>query len=523
MCLQTSAILPWHDWNWSGDEIVYEPIIPASRTIPGTRRRYPIDIREFLTTTNNAVVHQKLGLLIDRLPPSARGSFRSHARGSFDFRVDSVLDYVATLRYLRAANKTGKCPDAWLYPDETLAQGGGDCEDLAFLLAALLLAAGVSGYCLRVALGRLHIVLPDGERQKHDHCWVMYQNESGVWEILEPLCVVGPQPARDSARLAKGLRPAKGARPARRVAQSVEYVPHYVFNADHLWLIQSRELSRRKSFQRYCQDRSFWSRFDPSFAAGVHNTIFDQALGGLVPAAALSTIKRKSLWLDANILTYDPRDHFDNGYIDESWAVANSRLAQFRQDNTDWDSFGAATHAIGDFYAHSSYLHFAALQNPGAAQGQAAIYSPGTGLVAAPDYTAAGAAPALPPFDLTSDTFSLNPNLWTGTKAQAAQQWAGQLLSGRYAQKYDPMATLWEGFTSIPTALAQAPGFSVRGSLPHHDEIAVDDQTMGKRHKLYLATTAGPTDRQAYANQFRWRFNTAVQHVRQALVDNYRP
>jgi hypothetical protein len=511
MCLQTSAVTPWHDWNWSGDDIVHEPIIPASRTIPGTKRRYPIDIREFLTTTNNAVVNQKLGLLIDRLPPSDQARFRSHGRGSFDFRVDTVLDYVATLRYLRAANKAGRCPDAWLFPDETFAQGGGDCEDLAFLLAALLLAAGVTGYCIRVALGALHIVLPDGQRQKNDHCWVMYQNESGVWEILEPLRALAPRPAKASARS------------ARRLAQSVEYVPHYVFNADHLWVVQSRDLSRRRNFQQYCQERSFWNKFDPSFAAGVHNTIFDQALADLVPASALSAIKRKSLWLDANILSYDPRDHFDNGYIDAGWVVANSRLAQFRQDNNDWGSFGAAAHAIGDFYAHSSYVHFAALQNAGAVRGQAAIYAPGAGLVAAPDYTAAGADPSLPPFDLTSNAFSLNPNLWKGTKAQAAQQWAGKLLSGRYAQKYDPMATFWEGFTGIPTALAQAPDFPVRGSLPHHDEIAVDDQAMGKRHKLYHASSAGPVDRQAYANQFRWRVNTAVQHVRKALVDNYHP
>jgi hypothetical protein len=517
MCLQTSAVTPWHDWNWSGDEIVYEPIIPASRTVPGTKRRYPIDLREFLTTRNNAVVNQKLGLLIDRLPPSDQALFRSHARGSFDFRVDAVTAYVGTLRYLRAANKAGRCPDAWLYPDETLAQGGGDCEDLAFLLAALLMAAGVSGYCIRVALGALHIVLPDGRREKHDHCWVMYQNEAGVWEILEPLRAMASRPSRS------GALPAKSARSSRRLAQSVEYVPHYVFNADHLWLIQSRDLSRGKSFQEYCQQRRFWSKFDPSFAAGVHDTIFDQALSDLVPATALSTIKRESLLLDANIATYDPRDHFDNGYIDAGWTVANARLAQFRQDNTDWDSFGAAAHAIGDFYAHSSYLHFAALQNPGAAQGQAAIYTPGAGLVAAPDYTAAGADPSLPPFDLTSNSFSMNTNLWTGTKAQAAQQWAGKLLSGRYAQKYDPRATFWEGFTSIPISLAQAPDYPTRGSLPHHDEIAVDDLAMGKRHTLYRAASGGPTDRQAYANQFRWRVNTAMQHVRKALVDNYHP
>ncbi len=517
MCLQPSAILPWHEWNWNGDEIVYEPIIPASRTIPGTKQRYPIDIREFLTTRNNAVVNQKLGLLIDRLPASERARFRSHARGSFDFRVDAVLDYVGTLRYLRAANKAGRCPDAWLYPDETLAQGGGDCEDLAFLLAALMMAAGVSGYCIRVALGRMYIVLPDGRRQEHDHCWVMYQNESGVWEILEPLRAVGRRGVVDGRRRPRRFRP------TRRSAQSVEYVPHYVFNTDHLWLVRSRDFTRKRTFQEYCQRRNFWNKFDPSFAAGVHNTIFDQALAGLVPATALRAIKRKSLWLDANILAYDPRDHFDNGYIDEGWAVVNSRLAQFRQDNTNWDSFGAAAHAIGDFYAHSSYLHFAELQNAGAAQGQAAPYTPGIGLVAKPDYTASGADPSLPAFDLTSNAFSMNTELWTGTKAEAAQRWGGKLISGRYAQKYDPVATFWEGFTSIPTALAQAPDFFSRGSLPHHDEIAVDDQSMGKRHKLYQAGSEGPTDRWAYANQFRWRVNTALQHLRKALQDNYHP
>ncbi len=511
MCLQTSAVTPWHDRNWEGDQIVHEPIIPASRTIPGTRRRYPIDIREFLTTTNNAVVNRKLGRLIDRLPPTEQAHFRSRSRGSFDFRADAVLDYVGTLRYLRAANKAGRSPDAWLYPDETLAQGGGDCEDLAFLLAALLLAAGVSGYCVRVALGTLQIVLADGKRQKHDHCWVMYQNESGVWEILEPLRAVAPQAARVGSRFARCL------------AQSTEYLPRFVFNTDHLWAVRSSEEARPRSFQEYCRQRTFWNRFDPSFAAGVHNTIFDQALAGLVPPSALRTIKRKSLWLDTNIFSYDPRDHFDNGYIDAGWTRASSRLAAFRRDNTDWDSFGAAAHAIGDFYAHSSYVHFAMLRDPGAAQGQAAIYAPGTGLVAAPDYTTAGAAPSLPSFDLTSSAFSINSNLWTGTKTQAAQQWAGKLLSGRYAQKYDPRATFWEGFTGIPTSLAKAPDLQARGSLPHHDEIALDAPAMGKGHKLYQTASAGTTDRRAYANQFRWRMNTAVQHVRMALTENYHP
>jgi hypothetical protein len=339
----------------------------------------------------------------------------------------------------------------------------------------------------------------------------MYQNERAIWEILEPMTKVGGR----SGKLRSGS--------TRQLAQKVEYIPHYVFNIDHLWQIHSRDFNRSTGFQDYCQERRFWNKFDPGFAAGVHNTIYDQALGAKIPADALSAIKRKSLWLDANILTYDPRDHFDNGYISEGWDRVNSRLAAFARNNNDWDSFGAAVHSIGDFYAHTSYVHFAVLQNAASPEGQAVVYSPGGNLVASPQYTANPADPSLPPFDLTSDAFSLNPALWKGTKQQAAAQWAGKLISGRYAQKYDPKAGFFEGFTSLPLDLAQAADYNTRGALPHHNEIAVDDQTITPDHKLYRATASGPDDRQAFDNQFRWRKNTAVQHIQNALSDNYHP
>jgi hypothetical protein len=509
MCLQSSLVTPWDDWNWDGDEIVYKPIIPASRTIPNTRKRYPIDIREFLTTTDNAVVGDYLGRLVSRLPASDQSRFRSRSRGSFDFRADVILESFTKLRYLHQANQAGRFPDAWLYPDETLAQGGGDCEDLAFLLAALLLASGVSRYCVRVALGSLDIIQADGSRQRHDHCWVMYQDEAAVWELLEPLTAVGARAGKHTLRTVQ------------RQTQRLEYTPHYVFNADHLWQIHSREFRRDRPFPDYCHDRKFWNRFDPGFAAGVHNTIYDQALGGRIPDSALRAIRRKSLWLDANILAYDPLDHFDDGYGPQGWARVNARLASFRKDNSDWGSFGAAAHAIGDFYAHTSYVHFAELENLGSQSGQAAVYEPDAGLVAPPQYTSVPADPSLPPFDLTSNVFSMNPELWKGTKQQAAQQWAGKLISGRYAQKYDPVAGFWEGFTSIPIALAQAPDFNTRGALPHHNEIAVDAPAMGKQHRLYRSVSSGPADRQAFANQFRWRRNTAIRHVQKALLDNF--
>ena len=494
MCLQISSVKPWDSWNWCGDEIIHRPIIRASRLIPSRKKRYDIDIREFLTTRDNAVVAQALGEMVAGLPASDQSLFRSHAAGSFDFRADQVVQYVSKLGYKKSANKTGRCPDAWLFPDETLAQKYGDCEDRAFLLAALLLASGISDYCVRVALGSLRISLPKGRMQDHDHCWVMYQNEGAAWEILEPLCLNAPRLVKTSKQSSLNLAP------------TTEYIPHYVFNSDHLWYVNSRQFKPVGELNDYVKGRSFWDKFDPSFAASVHNTIFDEALGDIAPANAISTMKRQSLWMDANILTYDPRDHFDNGYIDQGWQKANERLSAFKQNPSDWASFGAAAHSIADFYAHSSYLHFAPIESNNSAM----PYQPGMILNPEPAYTA-------PPLSLTSGLFSVNTALWGGTQAAAADYWAGKFISGRYAQKYDPKATFWEGFTSIPISLSSASDFKYRGSLPHHDEIAVDADAMGSRHKLYGSNTSGPGDREAYANQFLWRKRTAIRHIRQAF------
>jgi hypothetical protein len=55
-----------------------------------------------------------------------------------------------------------------------------------------------------------------------------------------------------------------------------------------------------------------------------------------------------------------------------------------------------------------------------------------------------------------------------------------------------------------------------------HNEIAVDSATPFKEHQLYsTAPNAAPDDRNAYANQFRWRMNTAIAHIRQAFDDNW--
>jgi hypothetical protein len=143
MCLQTSNVENSYAPNWDGDQIV-SSIVLAARHVPGTTTRYDIDLREYLTTASNAVVRRELERAVDGLRTDAdRAFFWSHQPGSFDHRVRTICHHLAsTVHYQRKADRGLK---EWLFPDETIASKGGDCEDHAFLLAAMILASGVSG------------------------------------------------------------------------------------------------------------------------------------------------------------------------------------------------------------------------------------------------------------------------------------------------------------------------------------------------------------------------------------------
>lgn len=99
------------------------------------------------------------------------------------------------------------------------------------------------------------------------------------------------------------------------------------------------------------------------------------------------------------------------------------------------------------------------------------------------------------------------------------------MISGRYAQPNDtqPGLTnhLTEGLTTIPAILRNAPEFSDRGTLPHHNQIAVDDTTPGNQHCLYDVDKKDEAARMAYANELRWRKNTAILQVRRAFQENF--
>jgi hypothetical protein len=456
VCLQVSAVRPYQRWRWAGDEIVHDPVIPASRVVPGTgKKHYPIDVREYLSIEGNAVIRDALRRLLRRLDGSEKARFFSRRRGAFDFRARTVAAFVGGLAYM----PTGRGFDHWLFPDETLANGGGDCEDLAFLLAALLEASGVSSYCIRVTFGSVIDHSDPGAPRRWDHAWVVYFNEGGVWEILEPLTLATPRP---SAALAPQAR-------------DFEYLPHFVFNRHHLWRVRSAETAANRAFDEYVADRRFWEGFDPSFAAAVHADIFDEALVGM-PRSQLLRVKAASTLLDVNVLDYDPRDHFDFAYVDEAWQRVAERLA-----GRDLSGFALAAHAIGDFYAHTYYAHFAERANPDTL----VLYDPSS---------------PLPKRKLVYDFASFAPLPGcTSSVADAESTWKGRLVSGQW----------WRWYTTFPHDLEHAPGFASRRCLPDHDAVAVDGPGRSSAHRLY-------TDPKEYREQFDLRKKAAAEHIRGA-------
>jgi hypothetical protein len=475
MCLQTSSIRPFQKWNWNGSEIVYDTAIPASRKLvkgKETIHKFPIDIREFISIENNAVIKNFIKKQIVKLEGEEQIRFYKSGEGNFDFRVSKCQEFINTITY-KKANANSKF-DEWQFPDETLELQTGDCEDLAFLLASFILQCGISDYCVRVALGNV-INHAASKAQSWEHAWVMYQNENGVWEIIEPLLFTKHTVAKSSGKSLKG-KPEK---------LDIEYLPHYVFNRHHLWKVRTNDNVIRKTFNDYLKtERSYFNKFNPGFAASVHNSIYNEALKGM-PWFDRQKVILTSLYIDVNTTIYDPRDHFDFAYIDDSWKRINDRLATKKLKD-----FALAIHAIGDFYAHTSYAYFA--------------YNPQTKSL--PIYDS---SKPLDPQKIKYDFSTLGdmPDCKLSTCSPGTQKpealWDGKIISGRWFRWFAP----------VPNEIQNRADFCTRKCLPDHDTIAVDSTNFNQAKHKYC------TSKPEYDEQFRVRKLATIEHIKMVYTD----
>jgi hypothetical protein len=523
MCMTQHTIAALNRWNWEGDEIIHECIVPSSRPIAGVRKsEYDIDVREFLVTEKNEVMKRTIREHLKRYVHSLSWGnwqlFESRQTGSFDHRADVAAAYVyEQIRYRRSAER-----DPWRFPSETLTLRYGDCEDQSFLLASLLIASGISSYNVRVALGKVQY-----GKEEYDHVWVMYKNEAGLWMILEPLLQSEP----DTHVTTTNRKRKNASRPA------AEYQPYFLFNNDHLWAV--KRPGKNLSFRTTMELRHTWKKFDPKFAGAIHQSILKEALS----KDLLGQPASPAVVAFANVLNsyfhsilgntidnvdsprkYNPLEHFDNSLIDDAWALVDQRLTQFDQDCSPL-TFSLAAHAIADFYAHSSYAQFAPPDtnspNPSPALTR---YEPNSFETWRQNiaYTASSG------FDLLNKKFSINTHHWQGKLSQRPGRWQGNILSGRYAQADDSDRPSPNIFSP-----AQIVGYftesSCRGDwdsvaaiaknkdiacAPHHNEIAIDEDSPNSLHKLY-------SNAADFRNQYTQRRNTAVLHVREAFFSHW--
>jgi hypothetical protein len=147
MCFSFSKVYQTSNWNWDGERIIHDSIVPSSRPPVAHRKgNYDIDVREFLVSERNVVMRRTLEADIRKfiselkLPNASWDFFRSRDRGSFDFRANIISEFISSaIKYLPTNGL-----DSWQFPEETLSLKSGDCEDRALLIASLLLASGIS-------------------------------------------------------------------------------------------------------------------------------------------------------------------------------------------------------------------------------------------------------------------------------------------------------------------------------------------------------------------------------------------
>jgi hypothetical protein len=212
-------------YNWEGDLILQDCAIEKKRYVIGRRQPITTDIREWISFGDNIVMKEILTVLRDK-----HGLPRSKRAGDFDRRAMVIWRLIARqIKYVHDTTKYKK-DDFWLFPPETWQIEKGDCEDGSFLLASLLIASGISPFCVRVVLGGVF----DGTgKPLGGHCWPVYKNEAGIWCILESTLDTVPSRMPSADELA-------------REGRTFRYEPLYCFNGHHLWAINRPETSPRQ-------------------------------------------------------------------------------------------------------------------------------------------------------------------------------------------------------------------------------------------------------------------------------------
>lgn len=215
-------------YNWSGDIIVRDTVIDDKRSVLGyTDILIPTDIRRWVRSERSEEIRRALDS-IENLP-----SLIDKTSGSFDKRALLIWNYVIThTTYVYDKEAQGML-DFWQFPEESLRIGKTDCEDSSYLLVSLLLASGISPFCVRVCIGTVY----QKGKELGGHAFPVYLDEAGKWRLLESTLDIPQEkmPLADPLTMA-GL--------------NFQYVPEFCLNQYHLWQIKPSEISLAEQLKK---------------------------------------------------------------------------------------------------------------------------------------------------------------------------------------------------------------------------------------------------------------------------------
>ena len=211
--------------DWSGQKILLFPVTRNRRVLALSetdRRDIPTDVRQWITPSDCWEIREAAETHIQNNKVVVAGRDSTDPL-NYDLRARLCWDYLADhFNYKPDGSK-----DLWQFPSETLALKHGDCEDLAILLASLLMVSGISSYCVRVVIGDLSI----GTSSKGSHAWVVYKNEQGDWCILDATLKPEELPEAGTWHIANEWA---------LTGKDRTYRPKWCFNQHHAWSIDSK-------------------------------------------------------------------------------------------------------------------------------------------------------------------------------------------------------------------------------------------------------------------------------------------
>ena len=143
-----------------------------SRPLPGTDKRFPMDVRSFVWP-NDAQVKEQATKIVRKLD-------------QHDSKATAIQRWVVKkLRYVEDDKKG--CPEYWMFPVETLALKRCDCEDGAILIASMLLAVLPESEHWRVWVAAGLVQAGEGAAEG-GHAYCVYIRESDHEPVILDWC-----------------------------------------------------------------------------------------------------------------------------------------------------------------------------------------------------------------------------------------------------------------------------------------------------------------------------------------------